>query len=69
MDAPPTPNITDHTKGDGLEMLLLILLIILAIATGVLGAVIKGAFWLFVLTAIFLVCAFVAGRAGRNRSS
>ncbi len=49
-------------------MLLLILLMVLAVATGVLGAVIKGAFWLFVLTAIFLVCAFVAGRAGHSRS-
>ena len=48
-------------------MLLLILLVALAIATGVLGVLIKGAFWLFVLTAIFLVCAFTAGRVGRTR--
>ncbi len=47
-------------------MLLLILLVILAIATGVLGAVIHGAFWLFILTVLFLVGAFFAGRATRN---
>jgi hypothetical protein len=69
LESPADHNITDHTKGGGLEVLLLILLIVLAVATGVLGAVIKGAFWLFVLTVIFLACAFVAGRAGRSRSS
>jgi hypothetical protein len=47
-------------------MLLLILLIILAIVTGVAGAVIKGAFWLFILTVVFLVAAFVAGRNARR---
>ena len=44
-------------------MLLVILLIILAIATGVAGALIKGLFWLFVLTVLFLIGAFFAGRA------
>jgi hypothetical protein len=47
-------------------MLLLIVLLILAIVTGVLGAIIKGAFWLFILTVIFLIAAFFAGRAGRR---
>lgn len=47
-------------------MLLVILLVILAIATGVLGAVIKGAFWLFVLTVLFLIGAYFAGRVSRN---
>lgn len=48
-------------------MLLILLLVVLAIVTGVLGAVIKGAFWLFILTVLFLIGAFVAGRASRNR--
>jgi uncharacterized MAPEG superfamily protein len=48
-------------------MLIIILLVLLAIATGVLGAVIKGAFWLFILTVIFLAVAYVAGRA-RSRA-
>ncbi|WP_375483511.1 hypothetical protein [uncultured Jatrophihabitans sp.] len=48
-------------------MLLLIALIVLAIVTGVLGAIIKGAFWLFILTVLFLVAAYFAGRA-RARS-
>jgi len=43
-------------------MLLVILLVILAIATGVLGALIKGAFWLFILTVLFLIGAFIVGR-------
>ncbi|HEY3737025.1 MAG TPA: hypothetical protein VGL26_06245 [Jatrophihabitans sp.] len=49
-------------------MLLIILLVILAIATGVLGAVIKGAFWLFILTVLFLIAAFIAGRFSRSRA-
>ncbi|GAB2471778.1 hypothetical protein [Jatrophihabitans fulvus] len=50
-------------------MLLVILLIVLAIVTGVLGAVIKGAFWLFVLTVLFLVGAYFVGKAkGRTRA-
>ena len=48
-------------------MLLIIVLVILAIATGVLGALIKGAFWLFILTVVFLAAAFVAGRSSRRR--
>lgn len=47
-------------------MLLVILLIILAIVTGVLGAIIKGAFWLFILTVLFLVGAFFLGRSARS---
>ncbi|SHH17786.1 hypothetical protein SAMN05443575_3358 [Jatrophihabitans endophyticus] len=47
--------------------MLLILLLVLAVVTGVLGAVIKGAFWLFIITALLLVGAFVAGKA-RSRA-
>ena len=47
-------------------MLLIILLVILAIASGVLGVVIKGAFWLFVLTVLFLIGAFFVGRSSRS---
>jgi hypothetical protein len=46
-------------------MILVLLLIILAIVTGVLGAIIKGAFWLFFLTVIFLAVAFLAGKRSR----
>jgi hypothetical protein len=46
--------------------MLLILLIILAIATGVAGALIKGAFWLFILTIAAIVGAFVVGRNSRK---
>lgn len=46
--------------------MLIILLIILAVVTGVLGAVIKGAFWLFILTVAFLVGAFFVGRGARS---
>lgn len=48
-------------------MLLVILLVILAILTGVAGAVIHGLFWLFILTVIFLVAAALVGRASANR--
>ena len=47
-------------------MLLVILLIILAIATGALGVIIKGAFWLFILTVLFLIGAYFMGRASRR---
>jgi hypothetical protein len=47
-------------------MLLVVLLIVLAIAAGALGVIIKGAFWLFVLTVLFLIGAFFAGRVSRN---
>jgi hypothetical protein len=47
-------------------MLFVLLLVILAIATGVLGVVIKGAFWLFVLTVLFLIGAFFVGRSSRS---
>ena len=49
-------------------MLLVIARIVLAIATGVLGAIVKGAFWLFILTVLFLIGAFFVGRASRNRT-
>ncbi|MGI8665415.1 MAG: hypothetical protein ACR2N4_05215 [Jatrophihabitans sp.] len=47
-------------------MLLVIALIVLAIVTGVAGAIIKGAFWLFVLTVLFLIGAFYLGRNARR---
>jgi hypothetical protein len=47
-------------------MLLIILLIILAIVTGTLGFLIKGAFWLLVFTALFLIGALLVGRASRR---
>jgi hypothetical protein len=47
-------------------MLLVIALIVLAIVTGVAGAVIHGLFWLFILTVLFLIGAFFAGRAART---
>ena len=46
-------------------MILIILLIVLALVTGVLGALIKGAFWLFIFTVVFLIGAFVVGRKSR----
>jgi hypothetical protein len=49
-------------------MILIALLVILAIATGVLGVVIKGAFWLFVFTVLFLIGAFFVGRGSRSRA-
>ncbi len=48
-------------------MLLVILLVILAAVTGVLGAIIKGAFWLFIFTVLFLIGAFFVGRSSRAR--
>jgi hypothetical protein len=48
-------------------MLLVILLVILAIVTGVLGAIIKGAFWLFIIAVVFLGVAYLAGRS-RSRA-
>jgi hypothetical protein len=47
-------------------MILIVLLVILAIATGALGVIIHGAFWLFVLTVAFLIAAFFAGRSART---
>jgi hypothetical protein len=46
-------------------MILIILLIILALVTGVLGALVKGAFWLFIFTVVFLIGAFLVGRKNR----
>ncbi len=46
-------------------ILIVALLVILAIASGVMGAVIHGAFWLFVLTVLFLIGAFFVGRSSR----
>lgn len=50
-------------------VLLVILLVILAAVTGVLGFVIKGALWLLFLTAVFLIVAFLFGRAGSKSRS
>lgn len=47
-------------------MLFVILLVLLAIATGVLGVIIKGAFWLFIITVAFLIGAFFVGRSSRH---
>lgn len=47
-------------------MFLVAALIVLALVTGVLGALIKGAFWLLVLTVLFLVAAFYVGRVSRS---
>jgi hypothetical protein len=47
-------------------ILLVILLVVLAIASGVLGAIIHGLFWLFILTVLFLVAAFFVGRGSRT---
>lgn len=47
-------------------MFIVILLIVLAIVSGVLGAIIHGLFWLFILTVAFLVAAFFVGRASRK---
>ena len=48
--------------------MLVILLIVLAIATGLAGALIKGAFWLFILTVAFVVGAFFVGKARSSKS-
>jgi hypothetical protein len=46
------------------------LLIVLAVVTGVAGALIKGAFWLFILTVAFVIGAFVLGKnSSGGRSS
>jgi hypothetical protein len=47
-------------------MLFVILLVLLAIATGVLGVIIKGAFWLFIITVAFLIGAFFVGRSSSH---
>jgi hypothetical protein len=49
-------------------MILVILLIILAIVTGLLGVLIKGAFWLFILTVAFLIGAYFMGKSSRASS-
>ena len=46
--------------------MVIILLLVLALVTGVLGAIIKGAFWLFILTVLFLVGAFLVNRGSRS---
>ena len=48
-------------------MIIVILLVILAAVTGVLGAIIKGAFWLFIFTVLFLLIAALVGRASTRR--
>lgn len=46
---------------------LVILLIFLAIVTGVAGALIKGAFWLFIIAVAFLVGSYLVHNSN-NRS-
>lgn len=49
-------------------MILLLLLLILAVVTGTLGFVIKGAFWLLILAALFFVASYFAhATRGHNR--
>lgn len=48
-------------------MILVILLVIVAIATGVLGVVVKGLLWLFVITALCLIGAAALGRLTARR--
>lgn len=49
-------------------MLIVVLLVVLAVVTGVAGALIKGAFWLFILTVLFLGGAALMGRSsGKSR--
>ena len=47
-------------------LLAVVLFLILAILTGVLGILIKGAFWLFIFTVVFLVIAYFAGKRSRT---
>ncbi|MCU1688638.1 MAG: hypothetical protein JWN61_2867 [Pseudonocardiales bacterium] len=46
-------------------MILVILLLVLALVTGVLGFLVK---WAFILAVVFLIAAFLASRGSRNRS-
>ena len=46
---------------------LVIVLVLLALVTGVLGAIVKGLFWLFILTVIFLIAAYFVGRSSSRR--
>lgn len=45
---------------------LVIVLILLALVTGMLGAIVKGLFWLFILTVVFLIAAYFVGRSARR---
>jgi hypothetical protein len=49
-------------------MLIVVALIALAVVSGVAGAVIHGAFWLFILTVLFLGGAALVGRASARTS-
>jgi hypothetical protein len=49
-------------------MILVIALIVLAVASGALGVIIHGAFWLFILTVLFLIGAFFVGRGSRSNA-
>lgn len=46
---------------------LVVVLILLALVTGVLGAIVKGLFWLFIFTVIFLIAAYFVGRSASRR--
>lgn len=48
-------------------MILIIVLVVLAIVTGVAGAIVHGLFWLFILTVLFLVAAALLGRASARK--
>ena len=62
----PNSGLTRRTRERPSAMIIVILLIILAIVTGVAGALIKGAFWLFILTVLFVIGAFIVGRGARK---
>ena len=65
-DRAPTQLLAQTGSDYSRHMILIILLIVLALVTGVLGALIKGAFWLFIFTVVFLIGAFVVGRNSRS---
>jgi hypothetical protein len=46
-------------------MILVIVLLLLALVTGVLGFVVK---WAFILAVVFIIAAFITSRGARNRS-
>jgi quinol-cytochrome oxidoreductase complex cytochrome b subunit len=62
----PNSGLTRRQRERPSAMLIVILLIILAIVTGVAGALIKGAFWLFILTVLFVIGAFIVHRGARK---
>lgn len=55
----------DGAPGTFPPMTLVILLLLLALVTGVLGFVVK---WAFIAAVVFVIAAFIASRGSRNRS-